>query len=155
MADLSRRSNKRSWLWALGLDRKEHVLTAQQLDGIRDFAKRRLVVVDFNLFGSTSGLDEMPGVKLFQADRLELLVDAYADELCSTDEFKEAFEEAEVWIERRVRCEISAASIPETRSVHECEPFDVSNAGERMRPFAREPWSTAATAISFTPESEP
>ncbi len=93
-----------------GLDRQDPVLTAQQLDGIRDFAERPLAVVDFNMFGSTSGLDEVAGVDLFAAGKLESLVDAYAEELCSTDEFKSAVEEAEEWIERRVRRDESADS---------------------------------------------
>ncbi len=85
-----------------GLDREDPVLTSEQLVGLRDFSERPLTVVDFNMFGSTSGLDGVDGVELFTAGRLESLVDAYAAEMCSTDQFSDAVEAVERWIEQRV-----------------------------------------------------
>ena len=84
-----------------GIDSEEPVLTAEQLRGLRDFTVRPLLVVDFNTAGSTSGLERMPGVRVWTAQQLEAEVEAFADELCSRQHFPQMVQEAEAWMNQR------------------------------------------------------
>ncbi len=70
-----------------GIDREEPVLHADQLNGLRDFSSKPLLIIDFNMFGSTSGLDSIEGVRVISAQQLEDEVAAYADELCRSEHF--------------------------------------------------------------------
>ncbi len=86
-----------------GVDREQPVLCAEQLRGLRDFAARPLTVIDFNMFGSTAGLETIEGVRLFVARDLESETTRHADEMCGTAEFGNALAAAEEWIGRQVR----------------------------------------------------
>lgn len=78
-----------------GLDRKEPLVTGDQLRGARDFKTRPLTVLDFNMFGSTADLDGLEGVALFDAKCLHDEVEAFADAICDRADFAEAVETVE------------------------------------------------------------
>ena len=84
-----------------GIDRDEPVLDAEKLRGLRDFRERPLYVVDFNTSGSTAGLNEMEGVRLWSAAELDIEVEAFAEAMCKADGFPDTVREAESWIEQR------------------------------------------------------
>ena len=81
-----------------GLDRSEPILDGQTLRSIRDWRARPLTIVDFNMFGSTTGLDRIPGINLYDAQQLEDETGRYADRLCASPRFARAVEAAESWL---------------------------------------------------------
>lgn len=81
-----------------GGDSDEPVLDAAQIRRGRDWIARPLTVLDFNMFGSTTGLQTVEGVTLYDARRLEVEVTAFADEMCESGEFTLAVQAAETWI---------------------------------------------------------
>jgi glutamyl-tRNA reductase len=85
-----------------GLDRKEPVLDAEQIRDCRDFTDRPLAVIDFNMFGSTAGMEALDGVRVWDAEDLEDAVAAFAEDMCRSEEFTQAVEAAELWIRDRV-----------------------------------------------------
>lgn len=99
-------------LVVFGIDRVEPVIDAKQLAQCRDFSKRPLWVIDFNMFGSTSGLDAIDGVHLILADELEAEVSAYADELCNSEQFNQVVNEVDRFIYDHVR-----ATVPQDTSI--------------------------------------
>jgi protoheme ferro-lyase/glutamyl-tRNA reductase len=82
----------------IGLDRREPVLDSEQVRGCRDFAARPLAIVDFNMFGSTLGLEDVHGVRVWTAEHLDEAAAAYAADMCGRGEFARAAEAAESWI---------------------------------------------------------
>ena len=91
----------------LGVDRQQPVLYGGQLRGCRDFVTRTLEVIDFNVFGSTSGLEALEGVRVYSADRLDAEVSAFADEMCAGEPFRRALEVAETCICDRVKAAVA------------------------------------------------
>jgi ferrochelatase len=85
-----------------GLDRNAPVLTAEQIRELRDFSARPLTIFDFNLFGSTTGMEALDGVRLWTADDLEAAAAEYARELCAGERFARAAEAAALWIRDHV-----------------------------------------------------
>ncbi|UCG33312.1 MAG: ferrochelatase [Phycisphaerales bacterium] len=85
-----------------GLDRKEPVLTAEQVRGLRDFTARPLAIFDFNLFGSTTGMENVDGVRLYTAEELEAAAAEYARDMCAGEGFARAAEAAGLWIRDHV-----------------------------------------------------
>ncbi|MFH1418212.1 MAG: ferrochelatase [Planctomycetota bacterium] len=85
-----------------GLDRKESLLDAEQIRGSRDFAVRPFTIIDFNTFGSTTGLEDLDGIRLWTAEDLEAAVAAYSDEMCGSGDFATAVEAAESWIREHI-----------------------------------------------------
>ena len=83
-----------------GIDRDQPVLSADDLRGARDFAERPLTIIDFNTFGSTSDVETLEGVTVWDARQLEQEVAAYAEAICAEEWFAGAVEEAEMWIEQ-------------------------------------------------------
>lgn len=81
-----------------GLDHKEPVLDWERIRACRDFIARPLTIVDFNMFGSTTGMENAEGVRLWKADDLERAVAAFANDMCGSEGFVRATEEAESWI---------------------------------------------------------
>lgn len=92
-----------------GIDHREPVLHVEQLRGCRDFQTRPLTIIDFNTFGSTSGLETLEGVRLFPADFLEAEADAFADRMCATPHFAKAIEAAEQFIQEHIERSIATA----------------------------------------------
>jgi ferrochelatase len=84
-----------------GIDSEGPVLRADDLRGVRDFAKRPLMVIDFNSFGSTVGLETIDGVTVWNAARLEREVAAFAETVCARTGFATALAEVERWIAQR------------------------------------------------------
>ncbi|MGB2985309.1 MAG: ferrochelatase [Phycisphaerae bacterium] len=85
-----------------GVDRHEAVLDADQIHDTRDWRQRPLTIFDFNMFGSTSGMESLEGITLHRAERLETEVGAFADRMCATEEFARTFEAAEIKVVERV-----------------------------------------------------
>jgi ferrochelatase len=81
------------------IDRREPIFALEQIAGMRDLETRPLIVLDFNTFDSTSGLDGAADVMLFDAQHLDREVARYADGLCQCPAFHVSTEEAERWIE--------------------------------------------------------
>jgi hypothetical protein len=81
-----------------GVDRDEPILTPDMLTGLRDFSERPLTIIDFNTNGSTTGIRDLPGVTLWDADQLAREVDAYGSTMATRDEFPTVVREAEAWI---------------------------------------------------------
>ncbi|MHC4080495.1 MAG: ferrochelatase [Planctomycetota bacterium] len=86
----------------IGLDRREPVLDAARIRTCRDFAARPLAIVDFNMFGSTLGLEGLDGVRVWTADALDHAAAAFAADMCGRGEFGRAAEAAEAWIRERI-----------------------------------------------------
>ncbi len=79
----------------LGVDRREPILRARQLAGLRDYAARPLTIVDFNTFGSTEGVAAIDGIRVIDARQLEAQVDRFAEALLTQVELNSAAEAAE------------------------------------------------------------
>jgi ferrochelatase len=105
-----------------GIDSDEPVLTADDLRGARDFSARPLTVIDFNTFGSTTGLESIDGVTVWNASRLEEEVAAYAEEMSGRNGFAAAVEEAESWIAARTPPAVATAldlpCVPDGQAIH-------------------------------------
>jgi glutamyl-tRNA reductase len=86
----------------IGLDRREPVLDARRIRTCRDFTARPLAIVDFNLFGSTLGLEELDGVRVWTADELDDSAATFATDMCGSAEFAQAAQAAESWIRDRI-----------------------------------------------------
>jgi len=86
----------------IGLDRREPVLDARRIRACRDFTARPLTIVDFNMFGSTLGLQDLDGVRVWTADQLEDAAATFAADMCDRREFGQAAEAAESWIRDRI-----------------------------------------------------
>ena len=78
-----------------GIDADEPVLRAESIQDRRDFTKRPLLVIDFNTFGSTNGLESIEGVTVIDAAALDAEVVAFGRTMCSSPDFPEAVREAE------------------------------------------------------------
>jgi hypothetical protein len=78
-----------------GIDRDEPVLDAEEIRDCRDFIARPLTVIDFNTFGSTTGLETIPGVTLIDAVELDAAVNEFADAMCATERFSQAVKDVE------------------------------------------------------------
>ncbi len=85
-----------------GIDRDGPVLHADDIRECRDFTSRPLTVFDFNTFGSTEGLETIPGVTLIDAAGLDRAVVAFADAMCATESFAAAAKGAEERIVERL-----------------------------------------------------
>ncbi len=85
-----------------GIDHSEPVISAEMLLGVRDFAGRPLVVVDFNDSGSVDELETIDGISVWTANDLDRAVESYADVMCADSQFAQAVEQAESWIEARI-----------------------------------------------------
>lgn len=85
-----------------GIDSEHPVVTGDRIAACRELTARPLTIIDFNMFGSTIGVDSLNSVRLYTAAALEKHVAVYADKMCSTDKFLRAVEEAERYIDRRV-----------------------------------------------------
>lgn len=83
----------------LGIDAREPVLRREHLEGLRDFGKRPLTVVDFNSFGSTEGLEGVEGVRLIAADKLGQAAAEYGEKQMARPGFADAFDEARRFVE--------------------------------------------------------
>jgi len=86
----------------IGLDRKEPILEAENICECRDFSKRPLTIIDYNMFGSTCGLENIDGIRVITAEELDAAADAFADELCSDEQFGRAVNAVESWINEHV-----------------------------------------------------
>lgn len=83
----------------LGVDREQPVLRRGHIEGLRDFGARPLAIVDFNVHGSTEGLEALAGVRVVTAAELASCVDRHADRVTA----EPAFEAARKLIEERLR----------------------------------------------------
>jgi ferrochelatase len=91
----------------LGIDRQEPLLTADVLRGLRDYDERPLFILDFNTSGSTEGLEELRGVRVWRADQLDAEVETFAESMCTREEFPRIVQEAETWIRDRAPRQIT------------------------------------------------
>lgn len=82
-----------------GIDHREPVLQQTHIEGLRDFTKRPLTVIDFNGFGSTEGLEDLEGVRLISAGELNRAAAAFGEHLMSKPGFGEAYDEAVRFVE--------------------------------------------------------
>jgi len=99
-----------------GLDSETPVLTADQLRKCRAFTHRPLSVIDFNVFGSTNGLENIEGVTLHNAGSLAARVAEFAHEMCASTEFRAAVEEVETRIRDTVASAEPDPATPETNT---------------------------------------
>ena len=81
-----------------GLDSDQPVLDVEAVRGLRDFGQRPLTLIDFNTFGSTSGMDTLEGVTVWDAQKLDDEVMAFGNAMCASEQFGLAVEEAQRWI---------------------------------------------------------
>lgn len=82
-------------LLIFGLDRKEPIITADQLRDVRDWESRPLTILDFNMFGSTVGLEDINGITVYDARRLQAEVETVASDICEQENFAEAVKTVE------------------------------------------------------------
>jgi ferrochelatase len=121
-------------LVVFGIDREEPVLKVGHVRGLRDFAQRPLRVIDFNVFGSTAGLESLDGVEVVSAQRLDAEVVSFAEEMTNDAGFCTALEAAEVKAAQRVDVAagvVSGGSRDRLRRLGSLESkSEVSSAGE-------------------------
>ena len=86
----------------LGIDRRGPILQRRDVEQLRDFKRRPLTVVDFNSFGSTEGLADIPGVRVLDADHLDDEVSAHAARLAKDPKFALARRFAEAFLDGEV-----------------------------------------------------
>ena len=98
----------------LGIDAREPVLRREHLEGLRDFSKRPLTIVDFNSFGSTAGLEGLAGVRLISAGQLGQAAAEYGELQIARAGFADAFEEAQRFVEA------AACAAGWDRQKHQC-----------------------------------
>lgn len=101
----------------LGVDRQEPLYDAASLAPLRDWSAQPLTIIDFNLFGSTIGLEKIAGITLFDAQLLENEVSRHARRMCEHANFTDAVAAAERVIALRVEAVgggavLSQASLP-------------------------------------------
>ncbi|MCH7597187.1 MAG: ferrochelatase [Planctomycetes bacterium] len=87
----------------IGIDRTEPILNADRLARCRASSEGPLTIVDFNTFGSTDGVDDLKGAKLYRLHQLDAEVRAKADEMCSSETFGRAVEAVELRIAELVQ----------------------------------------------------
>lgn len=80
------------------VDARQAILAADDLAADRDFQQRPMTILDFNTFGSTADLEDMPGLHLIEAAELEAQVRQFANTLCECPAFVAAREQAEAWL---------------------------------------------------------
>lgn len=104
-----------------GIDHNEPVLDAEQIRGCRDFTEQPLTIIDFNTFGSTSGMETLEGVTVWDAARLDEAVVAYGREMRESEDFTAAVGEAEEWIVANgARWQCKVAVEPTAQQCEEC-----------------------------------
>jgi glutamyl-tRNA reductase len=81
-----------------GIDHPEPVLDASLLHDLRDYAGRRLTLVDFNSFGSVASLEPRDGVTVWAVKELDRAVAAHAALTTTRAGFAAAVDQAEDWI---------------------------------------------------------
>ncbi len=99
-----------------GIDHNEPVLDVEQIRDCRDFTEKPLLIIDFNTFGSTSGMETLEGVTVWDAATLDAAVVAYGDEMCDQEDFTTAVAEAEEWIvanAARWQCKVAVEPTPD------------------------------------------
>jgi glutamyl-tRNA reductase len=84
------------------LDVRAPVMDRESLQDLRDFAGRPLLIIDFNSFDSTTGLDALPGVQVINAATVDQAVAEFAGTLMACPAFSVAREQAECEIHRHL-----------------------------------------------------
>ena len=82
-------------LVVLGVDRDESILTGDRLRDVRPWRDRPLIVIDFNVHGSTKGLESLDGVTVFDAKQLAKRVAGFAESRCLSDGFRRTVDAVE------------------------------------------------------------
>jgi ferrochelatase len=96
-----------------GIDVEQPVLGAAQIRDRRDFKERPLTIIDFNTFGSTTGMETLEGVTVWHARQLDDEVVAYGETMCGDERFPAAVDEAEARIvEQALRRQCTVAVDP-------------------------------------------
>ncbi len=114
-----------------GIDREKPVISARQIRHLREFKDRPLTIIDFNMFGSTTDLESIEGVRVFNAAELDAQVTAFADEMCVSKDFTGAVLAAEAWISEQVRG--TAVTAPGRASLQRTESARGNGAGSASR----------------------
>ncbi len=82
-------------LVVLGVDRNEPILTGERLRHVRPWGDRPLAVIDFNIHGSTQGLESLDGVTVFDAPKLAQHVSSFAAARGLSDGFRKTVDAVE------------------------------------------------------------
>ncbi|MCH8054008.1 MAG: ferrochelatase [Planctomycetes bacterium] len=83
-----------------GIDQRRVVLDGRSLKSHLAAKPKHRIVIDFNSFGSTAHLDEVPEMTLWDIGRIEDEVAQYARSLCGDGDFKKAVADVEDKIEQ-------------------------------------------------------
>lgn len=113
----------------LGVDRERPVLRRGHIAGLRDFTARPLVVVDFNVHGSTEGLEDVRGVRVVTASDLAACVDRHAERVMR----EPAFDAARRVAEERLRAAALGEGCDAARGV-DAAPSITSGGAPRRAP---------------------
>ncbi|MCG3136789.1 MAG: Ferrochelatase [Phycisphaerae bacterium] len=89
------------------IDTPQPVLDGRQLRPMLNLCPAQRLIVDFNTFGSTMNLEEVPEVQLWDARRVQQEVTRSADQMCLSTHFWETAD----YIEQRLR--VQAANLAE------------------------------------------
>ncbi len=99
-----------------GIDQRHAVLDGRKLkERLRRNPKHR-IIVDFNSFGSTVHIDEVPDMTLWDIDRIENEVGQYARELCDQPAFQQVVKMVEDDVEQ-----CAAALLDQFRSLSDAK----------------------------------
>ena len=86
----------------IGIDRNEPVISGERLAPYLN-PTEEVLVIDFNTFGSCEGLDNLSGVRLIDAAKIEEKVRDYAERLSRNPEFQTALDTVEPMVRNFVR----------------------------------------------------
>lgn len=81
-----------------GVDQDTPLLDAKRLGRCRAENAKTLIVVDFNMYGSTRDLDGLDGVQVFPLSDIDRAVNASAGDICADDDFQVALTDVEARI---------------------------------------------------------
>ncbi len=98
-----------------GIDHEDPLVDAARFKRVRGVHGKPLTIVDFNTFGSTTGLASHPQVKLVAMDEIEIAVNASASALSMDEEFRHAFHAAEDWIDALLTADKASRGLSERK----------------------------------------
>ena len=113
-----------------GIDQRHAVLDGRRLKDCLGGEPKHRIIVDFNSFGSTVHLDEVPGLTLWDINRIEEEVGHYARELCGRPAFQQVVEMVENDVEQ-----CAGALLDQFRSFSDAKA-ELAAASENVEPVA-------------------
>ncbi len=81
-----------------GVDGETTLLDPKRIKTCRGEDAKPLIVIDFNMYGSTSDLDELDAIQVFPLGEIDRAVNASAGDICADNDFQQALTSVEAQI---------------------------------------------------------